>query len=220
MKGLIDRGNSSLLIEMSRKIGNVLNEEDSGDEHADEDSFTLDILQEKDFFNLDSRITSICMNDGLCNNSAITKWDFSVYANLKDLVVGDDCIRYVKSVVLSGFTRLEKVSIGSYCCVSAVRGSLVILHCNELRTLSIGHDCCLEWGEFVLKDCALVKEVSIGDGSFVSCEQAAFESRTRAGHERIDLPELTQLKIGREVFKGSTDKDSSFVMRGKFSGSG
>ena len=64
----------------------------------------------------------------------------------------------------------------------------------------------------------MVAEVSIGDGSFVACVQAVFESNGSAADERLDLPELNQLKIGREVFKGNEDKDSSFVMKGDCGG--
>ena len=235
VKGLIDRGNSSLLIEMSRAIGNVLNEE-GGDVGGDgcildnqqdgcildiqQDGCILDIQQDEDFYRMDSSITSIHMHDGLCNESVMNEWDLSAYPNLKELTVGDDCIRYVRNVVLSGFACLEKVKIGCNCGGSGAGGRFELVHCDQLKSVKIGSDSCLEWSEFVLKDCSLVKEVSIDDGCFVFCVQAVFESNPKADSERIDLPELTQLKIGREVFKGNEDKDSSFVMKGECGGDG
>ena len=216
MKRLIDRGNSSLLIEMSGMIGNVLNDDTNG--NGDGDDCALHIQQDEDFYRMDFAITSIRMNDGLCNESVMSEWDLSVYPNLKELTVGDDCIRYMSSVVLSGFACLEKVAIGCNCGNSAAGGRFELAHCGQLRSMRIGSDSCVEWGEFVLKDCSLVAEVSIGDGSFVVCVQAVFESNGRAADERLDLPELNQLKIGREVFKGNEDKDSSFVLKGDCGG--
>ena len=205
-----------MLIEMSGMIGNVLNDDTNG--NGDGDDCVLHIQQDEDFYRMDFAITSIRMNDGLCNESVMSEWDLSVYPNLKELTVGDDCIRYMSSVVLSGFACLEKVAIGCNCGSSAAGGRFELAHCGQLRSVRIGSDSCVEWGEFVLKDCSLVAEVSIGDGSFVACVQAVFESNGRAGDERLDLPELNQLKIGREVFKGNEDKDSSFVMKGDCGG--
>lgn len=192
MKGLIDRGNSSLLIEMSRKIGtvlfemsrkigNVLNEDADG--NGDGDDCVLHIQRDEDFYRMDSTITSIRMNDGLCNESVMNEWDLSVYPNLTELVVGDDCIRHMRSVVLSEFACLEKVTIGCNCGGSAAGGRFELAHCGQLRSVRIGSDSCVEWGEFVLKDCSLVTEVSIGDGSFVTCVQAVFESNGSAADE-------------------------------------
>ena len=205
-----------MLIEMSRMIGNVLNDDTGGNE--DRDDYVLHIQRDEDFYRMDSTITSIRMNDGLCNESVMNEWDLSVYPDLTELTVGDDCIRHMRSVVLSGFACLEKVTIGCNCGGSAAGGRFELAHCDQLRSVRIGSDSFVEWGEFVLKDCSLVAEVSIGDGSFVACVQAVFESNGSAADERLDLPELNQLKIGREVFKGNEDKDSSFVMKGDCGG--
>ena len=129
MKRLIDRGNSSLLIEMSGMIGNVLNDDTNG--NGDGDDCVLHIQQDEDFYRMDFAITSIRMNDGLCNESVMSEWDLSVYPNLKELTVGDDCIRYMSSVVLSGFACLEKVAIGCNCGSSAAGGRFELAHCGQ-----------------------------------------------------------------------------------------
>ena len=110
----------------------------------------LEIKTVKDFFKMNARAAVIEMESGLCNDSAIKVWNLSVFSKLRELVVGDDCIQFVKGLKLVGFVRLERVAIGGGCCV--------------------------KWSSFVLKNCDSIQEVSIGDGCFVSCENTVFES--------------------------------------------
>ena len=127
--------------------------------------------------------------------------DISHFAVLCELIIGDGCFRNVKGLELRGKEYLEKVEIGSGC-FSKSKGVLKVVDCVKLKHLSIGSDSCVGWSEFVMKNCG-VEEMDIGDGCFVNCE------KTRI----VDLVEMKELRIGKEVFRGRKNVKNELEMR-------
>ena len=105
-----------------------------------------------DFLSLDEDVEVIEVKNGMCNNEAFDEWGMEEYARLRELIVGDECFQFVKDLKIVGLNALEKVEIGKQCFCKASGGA------------------------FEMRDCAKLKSVKIGDGSFVSVMSVVFES--------------------------------------------
>ena len=186
MEQIRNTGNSLLLLQLAERVGNAaemrnpqpvnqpsLNATETS-AITDVDGTVLEISTVKDFFKVNSHVTAIEMKPGLCNDSQIQEWNLSAYSMLVELVVGDDCIQFVKGLKLVGFASLERVAIGMRCMCES-EGCFEVSDCEKLKSVVIGGGCCVKWSSFVMKNCGVI-EVSIGDGCFVSCEKTVFES--------------------------------------------
>ena len=187
MEQIRNTGNSLLLLQLAERVGNAaemrnpqpvnqpsLNATETS-AITDVDGTVLEIKTVKDFFKVNSRVTAIEMKPGLCNDSQIQEWNLNAYSKLVELVVGDDCIQFVKGLKLVGFVRLERVAIGMRC-MCKNEGCFEVSDCDKLRSVKMGDGCCVKWSSFVMKNCDSIQEVSIGDGCFVNCENTVFES--------------------------------------------
>ena len=106
----------------------------------------------KDFVLLDEDVEVIEVKNGMCNDEVFDEWEMNEYVRLRELIVGDECFQFVKDLKIVGLSALEKVEIGKQC------------FCNA------------SGGVFEMRDCAKLKSVRIGDGSFVSVASVVFES--------------------------------------------
>ena len=106
----------------------------------------------KDFVLLDEDVKVIEVKSGMCNNEAFDEWSMEEYVRLRELIVGDECFQFVKDLKIVGLNALEKVEIGRQCFYKA------------------------SGGVFEIRDCEKLKNVKIGDGSFVSVVSVVFES--------------------------------------------
>ena len=198
VKDSIDRirnkGNSSLLLQLAEKVGNAVDSKNPEGFRLDAPSLNmigmsvvnkpmvkpkrvvLVVKTNEDFFEVDSDITAIEMKNGLCNDSQIQRWNVKVFSKLTELVVGDNCLQFVKELKLVAFGLLESVSFGSKCFTKTLNGCFEVSNCLKLRSVVIGGGCCAKWSSFTLKNCDSIQEVSIGDGCFVNCENTVFES--------------------------------------------
>ena len=193
MERIQNKGNSSLLLQLAERVGNAaemrnpqsfrsqpvtqpsLNATETS-AITDVDGTVLEISTVKDFFKVNSRVTAIEMKPGLCNDSAIQEWNLSVFSKLVELVVGNDCIQFVKGLKLVGFVSLERVAIGMKCMCES-EGCFEMSDCEKLKSVVMGGGCCVKWNSFVMSNCGVI-EVSIGDGCFVNCENTVFESES------------------------------------------
>ena len=193
MERIQNKGSSSLLLQLAERVGNAAemrNPQSFRSQQVNQPSLNvvemnmmtdvhgtvLEIKTMKDFFKMSGRVTVIKMVSGLCNDSAIKEWNLSVFSRLVELVVGDDCIQFVKGLKLVGFVSLERVAIGMKCMCES-EGCFEVSDCEKLKSVVIGGGCCVKWSSFVMKNCGVI-EVSIGDGCFVSCEKTVFESES------------------------------------------
>ena len=187
MEQIRNTGNSLLLLQLAERVGNAaemrnpqpvnqpsLNATETS-AITDVDGAVLEISTVKDFFKVNSRVTAIEMKLGLCNDSQIQEWNLSAYSKLVELVVGDDCIQFVKGLKLVGFASLERVAIGMRCMCES-DGCFEVSDCEKLKSVVMGGGCCVKWSSFVMRNCDSIQEVSIGDGCFVNCEKTVFES--------------------------------------------
>ena len=190
-------GKSSLLYELADRIGNVVKEEESGSgvvsenvvamtrigEAFDEvglksNAHTLIVKNDEDLVGMDVGNEVIRVMNGVCNDPDIEGWNLNdCSSRLRELVLGNDCLQYVKKLKLVGFGNLEKVEMGTGCYSESESGLFEVSGCERLRSVVIGSGCCVDWSSFLLKNCGVV-EVSIGDGCFVNCENTVFESES------------------------------------------
>ena len=181
MEQIRNTGSSLLLLQLAERMKNpqLVNQPSLNATETsaitDVDGAVLEISTVKDFFKVNSRVTVIEMKPGLCNDSQIQEWNLSAYSKLVELVVGDDCIQFVKGLKLVGFASLETVAIGMRC-MREGDGCFEVSDCGALRSVVIGGGCCVKWSSFVMRNCDSIQEVSIGDGCFVNCEKTVFES--------------------------------------------
>ena len=186
MEQIRNTGNSLMLLQLAERVENaaemrnpqLVNQPSLNmtgmSTVTDVDGTVLEISTVKDFFKVNSRVTAIEMKPGLCNDSQIQEWNLSAYSKLVELVVGNDCLQFVKGLKLVGFASLERVAIGMRCMCES-DGCFEVSDCEKLKSVVMGGGCCVKWSSFVMKNCG-VEEVSIGDGCFVNCENTVFES--------------------------------------------
>ena len=197
---IVNAGISWILLEMAKRIGNVVKEEESGSGVVSENvvamtrigqefdemglksnEHTLIVKKDEDLVGLDAGNEVIRVMNGVCNDPDIEEWSLNdCSSRLRELVLGDDCLQYVSELKLVGFGSLERVEIGMRCFCESDGGLFEVSDCNKLKSVRMGNGCCVHWGEFVMKDCG-VEEVSIGDGCFVKCENTVFESANCLG---------------------------------------
>ena len=136
----------------------------------------LIVKEDEGIFYVDSRTERIVVKSGLCNDDDIREWGLSTCERLVELVVGNNCLQFLRGLKLSAFKCLERVEIGMGCMCKSEGGVFEVSGCEKLRSVEIGGGSCVNWNGFVMKDCESVEEVSIGDGCFVTCENTVFES--------------------------------------------
>ena len=81
-----------------------------------------------------------------CNATSKMKLDLSGLKKLKKIVIGNDCFKFIREFVLNGLDKLESVKIGKECFKIS----------KEER----------EDGNFKINNCANLRVLEIGDGSF------------------------------------------------------
>ena len=195
MKDSIERirnkGNSSLLLQLAERVGNATVSRATTEsmnvvamtmlnhplgEKTQKMKTRVVIEKRADLVEGDGSTEGIEVRNGACNDPSVVKWRLDVYSGLKELVVGDDCLQYVRELVLSGFGRLERVEIGMRCFSSSFDGEMEVSGCGALKRVVVSDGCCERWSSFVMRNCDSLQEVSIGDGCFVRCENVVFES--------------------------------------------
>ena len=225
MRGLTEKGNSVLLLELAKKVGSMSEMVDEATKSVAQSQVNvvemtvlggqngflkMDAIEEEptnenvfvmeetgDFFLTYETSEGIVVKDGVGNDEVVASWDMGLYKSLRELIIGDGCFAYVTGLKLEGMDVLEKVEIGGEC-FSMAEGKLEVLNCVKLKCLKIGSDSCVEWSEFMLDRCG-VEEVEIGDGCFVNCEKVVL----------TELKELKSLIINWNTFLNV--KDATFV---------
>ena len=225
MRGLTEKGNSVLLLELAKKVGSMSEMVDEATKSVAQSQVNvvemtvlggqngflkMDAIEEEptnenvfvmeetgDFFLTYETSEGIVVKDGVGNDEVVASWDMGLYKSLRELIIGDGCFAYMTGLKLEGMAVLEKVEIGGEC-FSLGEGKLEVVNCVNLKCLKIGSDSCVGWGEFVMRDCG-VEEVEIGDCCFVNCEKVVLK----------ELKKLNSLTIDWNTFLNV--KDATFV---------
>ena len=197
MERIVRDGKSSLLLQLADRIGNVVKEEERGSGVVSENVVamtrigqeineaglknnvhTLIVKNDEDLGGMDVAIEVIRVMNGVCNDPDVEGWNLNdCSSRLRELVLGNDCLQYVKKMKLVGFASLEKAEFGMRCLCKSEGGEFEVSECKRLKSVKMGDGCCEDWNSFALKNCG-VAEVSIGDGCFVNCESVVFESES------------------------------------------
>ena len=225
VRGLTEKGNSVLLLELAKKVGSMSEMVDEATKSVAQSQVNvvemtvlggqngflkMDAIEEEpmgenvfvmeetgDFFLTYETSEGIVVKDGVGNDEVVASWDMGLYKSLRELIIGEGCFAYMAGLKLKGMDVLEKVEIGGEC-FSMAEGKLEVVNCHKLKCLKIGSDSCVGWSEFVMTYCA-VEEIEIGDGCFVNCEKVVLE----------ELKELKSLLVDWNTFLNV--KDATFV---------
>ena len=120
---------------------------------------------------IDSSVTVIDLESGICNNPNVPPFNFSRFANLESIRIGDDSFENMKEFRIQGLQNLISLKIGenSFTAEKKRHGddptrSFHVLDCPHLRSIIIGkYSFCDYSGEFEMKNLPALEELKIGD---------------------------------------------------------
>lgn len=144
---------------------------------------TLTISSSEMFQNADSSVQIMVILSNCCSDMDIREVDFSIFVSLRELRVGDNCFADVGAVRVLGLKQLETVSIGE----------------NSFN----GTDFDSTHGHFCLKDCAVLRELKIGSGSFYDYDVCEIEN----------VPSLEMIEMGDMNEKCSNFSKSDLLLK-------
>ena len=94
---------------------------------------------------LHNHVEELCVIDGCCNEDGLKELDLSVFVNLRELKVGNECFESVKKVSICGLRELESVEIGMNCFTKFKNGGgddrnhhFYLKNCPKLKSLKMG----------------------------------------------------------------------------------
>ena len=174
---------------------------------------------------LGCRVISIELPDWYCNDLDYEEFDFSGFARLQSLEIGENSFGSVKRFRLEGMPELRSLKIGSesftgikrYCWMDEINFSTVnsfdesksfhILNCDLLESIELGAFCFCDFsGEFELKNLRSLRSITFGiidDVSFNFCgSRCVIQGIVRACVFILDLPSLQKLVFGQFSFYG------------------
>ena len=111
---------------------------------------------------LDSTIETIIVDSNSCNDRSFTVLNLTRFVNLKVFEVGDYSFSYVNEVHMIGLPELERVVIGENCF-------------SQYKSTFDSYGS----GEFSLKDCDKLRELRIGESSFINYVSCVIEDNAR-----------------------------------------
>ena len=119
---------------------------------------------------IDLFITSIIIPNWTCNDIAYTFFDFSRFAVVESIEIGNDCFASVKIFKIDGLNRLKTIKIGNNSFTQKKNSdgndeskSFHILNCKSLESIEIGEYSFSDFGgEFELKNLPQLQSIQIG----------------------------------------------------------
>ena len=144
------------------------------------------------------------MDSGCGNDGKYVDLDFSQFKKLKSILVGNYSFRNAVSVKICDLDELEKVTIGENCMESR-RCEFTLKNCNVVKELVIGQGSFISGTMCLIEDNHSLKEIRVGDLLF--CHQASsfqngnmeLKSEEQKRVSPVDLPSLTRAVFGRDV---------------------
>ena len=169
----------------------------------------LRIVKDASFYTANDAFDGIVVSRKLCNKAEFTEWDLAKYRHLKGVCVLDYSLENIQSLSLSPCAELEKLIVCSHCFENGT-GSFEVDACHCLKSVEIGSFSFQKFSSFFLRDSSL-QTVTIGDNSFSSCSVVVLDGFSFVLPSLLALPNLSSLKMGRNVFQCSA-VNSSLVM--------
>lgn len=120
---------------------------------------------------IDSSVTTIDLENGICNNPNVPPFNFSRFTKLQTIRIGNDSFENMKEFRIQGLQNLISLTIGenSFTAEKKRHGndptrSFHVLDCPHLRSIIIGkYSFCDYSGEFEVKNLPALEELKIGD---------------------------------------------------------
>ena len=112
----------------------------------------------------------------------------SLFQELESISIEDNCLRRINGFTVSGLRKLKKLSVGSNCC------------CICETTPTTARAVMLR-----ISDCGCLESIVIGPKSFSDWGRLYIGSEDEKGWLWLDLPQLTELKMGAECFNRCYD---------------
>ena len=127
-------------------------------------------LDSRDILLRDQSVTSLIIPHYSCNDFDHTIFDFSRFALVESIVIGDDCFESVQTFQIDGLNRLKTVKIGNNSFTQNKNSngndsskSFHILNCESLESIQIGEYSFSDFaGEFELKNLPQLQSIQIG----------------------------------------------------------
>ena len=135
--------------------------------------------------------TTIILPDWLCNEVNYTTFDFSRFADLEYLEIGNDSFSFVETFVIDGMNNLTMLQIGA-----------------KSFTHYKDYDYWYPGSSFHIRNCESLESIDIGRNSF---------SDYTGSFELVNLPSLQSIIIGEMTFDGVPENNfyyASFIVRG------
>ena len=112
------------------------------------------VISREDYENLLESIPGLSI-ESCCNESDFTSLDLSPFHGLGSISISPQSCRYVTSFAINGMKKLESVVIGegsfTMCTTVSTSNAFTISNCPKLKTIAIGPNAFMDWGEFQLK---------------------------------------------------------------------
>ena len=180
MQRIVKNGNSSLLLELAKRVGNA-GPIDKTTESTNLVGMTvvrlvspiggkgMAVKSAEEWNALPSDVKRIVV-DG-CDDYKKEVLDVSRFAELEELTIGDGCFNYVSKVSVVGLKKLRCVAIGAKSFQNESADSqLMVKNCPALVSLKIGNQSFKGFKRFNLSEVDGLKSVMIGDGCFKECD--------------------------------------------------
>ena len=135
--------------------------------------------------------TTIILPDWLCNEVNYTTFDFSRFANLEYLQIGNDSFSFVETFVIDGMNNLTMLQIGA-----------------KSFTHYKDYDYWYPGSSFYIRNCKSLESIDIGRNSF---------SDYTGSFELVNLPSLQYISIGEMMnddWSSHNFYSSPFIVRG------
>ena len=127
----------------------------------------------KEIISIDTDTKSISISNGSCNDKEYTKFDFSRFSLLEELIIGNDCFSSVNLFKIDGLNHLKSIKIGIKSFTQQkdnwnsinnnTNRSFSILNCIELKSIEIGRYSFSDYaGEFKLVNLPSLTSIKIG----------------------------------------------------------
>ena len=127
-------------------------------------------LDSRDILLRDQSVTSLIIPHYSCNDFEHTIFDFSRFALVESIVIGNDCFESVQIFKIDGLNRLKTVKIGNNSFTQNKNSngndkskSFHILNCDSLESIQIGEYSFSDFaGEFELNNLPQLQSIQIG----------------------------------------------------------
>ena len=162
------------------------------------------IHSEEEWKSISREIEEIIVDSGCGNDSKDIILIFSDFRKLKSILVGNYSFRNAVSFQICDLDELEKVIIGENS-MQSNHCEFTLKHCNVVKELVIGQGSFISGTMCLIEDNHSLKEIRMGDLLF--CHQASsfqngnmeLKSEEQKRVSPVDLPSLTRAVFGRDV---------------------